>query len=235
LKRARLTVPMDYNRPLNESKANPKVHLALVLSLAPGRTEDPASYGETSLLVNPGGPGGSGAFFVATANDSLRNIVGGDHDILGFDPRGIAASTPRADCYQSPDMGPILGEEFGFINRLAWQVGAHEVGLVNSSQGALVMNEARSRALTQLCKGVSDSHGNESIFRHVNTANVAQDMLSIIDAWDAWRHASPCQAKKTTAGHDAQMDDPLPSKLAQTTAKTESPQSLKRKARILGF
>ncbi|PZQ90561.1 MAG: alpha/beta hydrolase [Leifsonia xyli] len=52
-----------------------------------------------SLLINPGGPGGSGYDFV---RDSVDYIVTPDvlakYDVIGFDPRGVNQSTPIA-CY----------------------------------------------------------------------------------------------------------------------------------------
>lgn len=53
-----------------------------------------------SLLVNPGGPGGSGMVHVA----ALAPLFGGTElnerfDIIGFDPRGVGASTPRVECF----------------------------------------------------------------------------------------------------------------------------------------
>lgn len=50
-----------------------------------------------SLLINPGGPGGSGIdlleYFVTTAGESLLD----SYDVIGFDPRGVAESSP-AQC-----------------------------------------------------------------------------------------------------------------------------------------
>lgn len=48
-----------------------------------------------SLLVNPGGPGGSGVEFVRQAGESglLPAGLRKRFDIVGFDPRGVNAST----------------------------------------------------------------------------------------------------------------------------------------------
>jgi len=53
---------MDYHRPLNESKEHPKVHIALTMS--PGKHKGSKKYSTSPLLLNPGGPGGSGVRLV---------------------------------------------------------------------------------------------------------------------------------------------------------------------------
>lgn len=64
-----------------------------------------------SLLINPGGPGGSGLNFT----QSLVMIAGADlvdsYDIVGFDPRGVGASSPvecgtgeQIDAFYLPDV-----------------------------------------------------------------------------------------------------------------------------------
>ncbi len=67
------------------------ISLALIRHPASG-----TSHG--SLLVNPGGPGASGVDFI---RDSLSYAVGPkleqDYDIVGFDPRGVGASS-SVDC-----------------------------------------------------------------------------------------------------------------------------------------
>lgn len=80
---------MDYHRPLHESPQNPKVHLALLMVPGANRTDSPLSYGVSPLLLNPGGPGGSGSMFASTAGPSLQKAVGSDWDLIGFDPRGV--------------------------------------------------------------------------------------------------------------------------------------------------
>ncbi|MES1169495.1 MAG: alpha/beta fold hydrolase, partial [Leifsonia sp.] len=56
-----------------------------------------------SLLINPGGPGGSGYDFV---DQYVDYIVTPDvlkkYDIIGFDPRGVGRSRPAITCYTDP-------------------------------------------------------------------------------------------------------------------------------------
>ncbi|MDI1445678.1 alpha/beta hydrolase [Polyangium sp. 6x1] len=60
-----------------------------------------------SLLVNPGGPGGSGVGWVRGAQIALPQPIKDRFDLVGFDPRGQAGSTPLIDCVD--DLGPVVG------------------------------------------------------------------------------------------------------------------------------
>ena len=182
---------MDYHRPLNESADNPKVHLALLMVPGENRSRDPASFSESPMLLNPGGPGGSGVSFALQGGRLIQNVIGNHHDVIGFDPRGVGATTPSANCFAAPDDPQGLnGKNIALINRLSWIMSGHDVGLINSSNVALSKIDSRARALGKLCKKVDDYEGENSIFRYSNTANVARDMLSIINAWDEWRETS---------------------------------------------
>lgn len=80
---------MDYHRPLQESPQNPKVHLALLMVPGASRTDSPLSYGVSPLILNPGGPGGSGTMLANNAGSQLQKAVGPNWDVIGFDPRGV--------------------------------------------------------------------------------------------------------------------------------------------------
>ncbi|KAI1155728.1 alpha/beta-hydrolase [Nemania diffusa] len=205
----RLTVPMDYERPLNESADHHKVHLALVMVTGAGRTQDPSTYAEAPLLLNPGGPGGSGALLVQLRAASLQLFVGSQHDIIGFDPRGVGASTPKADCFASPNSSNgVSGSNVAYMNRLTWLASGQGIGLTNSSNVALAHLNARSKAMAKLCQRVDEAEGDGSIFRHMSTPNSARDMLSIIHAWDEWRSSGqithPMQPEATHSAVEQQ-------------------------------
>ncbi len=82
--------PMDWAHPAAKS-----IDLALIRKPATG-----TALG--SLLVNPGGPGGSGYDFI---RDNLSYAVDAklqqNYDIVGFDPRGVNKSS-AVKCYQNP-------------------------------------------------------------------------------------------------------------------------------------
>jgi pimeloyl-ACP methyl ester carboxylesterase len=80
---AKVKVPLDYEKPEGDS-----IEIAALRLPAKGNKKG-------SLLVNPGGPGGSGYDFIkdsGTANISDR--VRSNYDLVGFDPRGVKRSAP---------------------------------------------------------------------------------------------------------------------------------------------
>jgi pimeloyl-ACP methyl ester carboxylesterase len=188
---ARLTVPMDYNRPLNASTVNPKVHLALLM--VPGaKSVKTGKYSTSPLLINPGGPGGSGTAMVAGFGTSAQQIIDADQDVVGFDPRGVGFTTPQANCWAFPseDGGRKVSQvdfERGEFNRIMFTMTGQSIGIVNTSEVALSQWDERARLIAGFCQSNDAIHGEDSILRHVSTPAVAQDMISIIDAWDEWR------------------------------------------------
>ncbi|KAK2023049.1 alpha/beta-hydrolase [Colletotrichum zoysiae] len=184
---ARLIVPMDYQRPLNQSSGNPKVHIAMVLLPAPGHGLETGRFSESPLLVNPGGPGGSGtSFMLPPYGPSVQLVAGGTLDVIGFDPRGIGATTPRADCFVDTEPGhesSTRAKNLGYLHRLTWLAMGHDVGLLNTTAAAEDQLVHRSKALSNLC---SLKDGEAGGFRYMATPNVAADMKTIIQAHDAW-------------------------------------------------
>ncbi|MDR2380215.1 MAG: alpha/beta hydrolase [Bifidobacteriaceae bacterium] len=83
-----VNAPLDWANPEGET-----IELALARVTA---TDNSARLG--SLLINPGGPGGSGKAFLASALASIGTEVQASFDIVGFDPRGVGDSTAVV-CY----------------------------------------------------------------------------------------------------------------------------------------
>ncbi|EFQ28025.1 uncharacterized protein GLRG_03169 [Colletotrichum graminicola M1.001] len=184
---ARLTVPMDYQRPLNKSSDNPKVHIAMVLLPALGHGLETGRFSESPLLVNPGGPGGSGtAFVLPPYGPNIQLAAGGTLDLIGFDPRGVGATTPRADCFVDTEPGhesSTRAKNLGYLHRLTWLAMGHDVGLLNTTAAAEDQLIHRNKAASKLC---SLKDGEAGGFRYMATPNVAADMKAIIEAHDAW-------------------------------------------------
>jgi pimeloyl-ACP methyl ester carboxylesterase len=84
-----LQVPLNYQQP-NGRK------ITLALSMVPA-TAPPAQQ-QGDLLVNPGGPGGSGRYLAAVVAFGLNQSVASQYNIIGFDPRGVGASVPALHC-----------------------------------------------------------------------------------------------------------------------------------------
>ncbi|KAK7020737.1 hypothetical protein VNI00_017592 [Paramarasmius palmivorus] len=92
---ARLQVPLDYSNPESQSAA-----IALIRIKSNVSTDSPDYLGP--VLYNPGGPGVSGIDLVLGIGQSLvANVLGPEFDFVGFDPRGIARSTPRVSWYET--------------------------------------------------------------------------------------------------------------------------------------
>jgi pimeloyl-ACP methyl ester carboxylesterase len=93
---ATATAPLDWSEP----EAG-EIELALVRQTARGEKVG-------SLLVNPGGPGGSGYDFIAESIDyAVGEPLEERFDIVGFDPRGVGRSSAVA-CYEPAQMDQFL-------------------------------------------------------------------------------------------------------------------------------
>ncbi len=80
------------------------------------------------MLVNPGGPGGSG-LALSLLGATVPGHAGDAYDWIGFDPRGVGASTPALSCisdyggYNRPEYDPTKAP--GVIS--AWQARAEQL------------------------------------------------------------------------------------------------------------
>ena len=76
------SVPIDYANPTDGA-----MQISVIRKLATG-----TALG--SLVLNPGGPGGSGIEYTTYAEYVVSNTLRENFDIVGFDPRGVGFSTP---------------------------------------------------------------------------------------------------------------------------------------------
>jgi pimeloyl-ACP methyl ester carboxylesterase len=84
-----LSVPLNYADPSGR-------HISLALDMIPATA--PRSQQQGIMLVNPGGPGGSGLSLAPAVAQGLSPNVAADYDIVGFDPRGVGSSVPALSC-----------------------------------------------------------------------------------------------------------------------------------------
>ncbi|KAF3769012.1 alpha/beta-hydrolase [Cryphonectria parasitica EP155] len=98
-----LDVPLDY---LNATETR-TVRIAVTKLQVSGlsrldRSSPPGSgvKSKRTLLIEPGGPGGSGTEYTwRTAQDRTLKYTNGTFDVLGWDPRGVNTSQPAISCY----------------------------------------------------------------------------------------------------------------------------------------
>ncbi|MCE7006789.1 alpha/beta hydrolase [Kibdelosporangium philippinense] len=101
-----LTLPIDYKKPNGE-----KFDLAVARRKATDPTERIGI-----MLVNPGGPGGSGVNMVLNAKGQFSADTQARFDLIGWDPRGVARSQP-VNCSldllnKTPSLYPANQAEF---------------------------------------------------------------------------------------------------------------------------
>ncbi|MEU8521763.1 alpha/beta hydrolase [Streptomyces sp. NBC_01216] len=100
-----LEVPLDHDDPAGRT-----------VTLALSRVAHTAEESQGPLLVNPGGPGGSGRAMAGFVAASLPPAVAAQYDVIGFDPRGVGRSEPALDCRPGhftavrPDSVPVGAE-----------------------------------------------------------------------------------------------------------------------------
>ena len=151
-----LSVPMDHFNSSNNGDDDDKTFFIPLIRIR-------GANATRNLLVNPGGPGGSGINFVYRAGKDLKEVVGEDLHIVSFDPRGINGSRPAALCY--PNEAARSSHAQGYSSVL-------DPGLYSPPLHAWTDNFVRA------CE---ETTGAEHI-RYVNTPQTAADMNSILDA-----------------------------------------------------
>ncbi|KAF4973244.1 hypothetical protein FSARC_399 [Fusarium sarcochroum] len=152
---ARLDVPMDWLEPSDDKR------VVLGIIKLPAKSKDnPVS----PLFVNPGGPGGSGVALVKRAGEVLQAVVGDNHDVISFDPRGVGVSTPRVECWGSSQ------------KRMLWAL--QETPVADEHPDLIYDAYARASAYSSTCEAAMEETG---IMRFLGSASIARDMLEILD------------------------------------------------------
>ncbi|KAJ3029252.1 UNVERIFIED_CONTAM: hypothetical protein HDU68_012663 [Siphonaria sp. JEL0065] len=149
-----LFVPLDRSKP---AAAFIGIALARVKAL---NTEEPKLG---SVLINPGGPGGSGKSTVLYSGKALASLIGGRHDVIGFDPRGIAESH-SVRCFESA----FAHAEFDLMESTVGVPGS-----MNAKVSDVVF------AKTQEAKALSCGRWSRDLLPFISTAAVARDMDAI--------------------------------------------------------
>ncbi|KAK8229498.1 TAP-like protein-domain-containing protein [Phyllosticta capitalensis] len=193
----RVELPLDYFNGTTDRK------ISLAVAVVPAKVPitDPRYGGP--LLVNPGGPGGSGVELVVEAGHHLQNMVDSPmdpttsdddsgakyYDVVGFDPRGVGHSSPGAHCFED---GSI---------RESWELRLDAQGILGSSDAVLGQRWSMVNALGHNCAATANDF---DVKRYVTTASVARDMLELAELFGQHReqesrrlvqHSARCQRR----------------------------------------
>ncbi len=138
-----VAVPIDWSNPAGEKA-----------SIAVTRVAHTAQPYQGVMLVNPGGPGGSGTGLAGLVT-AIPNGGGAGYDWIGFDPRGVGESTPSLHCIDDYTNGvrPSYEPTTTKIEK-AWLT--------------------RSKAYAAACRA-----RNGAILDHMTTVDAAKDMDAI--------------------------------------------------------
>ena len=140
---ARVEVPLNYEDPTGRT-----AQIALLKVPAKG---EPIR----SLLMNPGGPGGPGMSMAAAGATTLADSpLTENFDLVGFDPRGVGASTPAIDCFTDED----------------YEAGTSYTTVLTGSR---TLSEDGARDLVDKC---AERSGGEDVLAHVGTRDAARDL-----------------------------------------------------------
>ncbi|MEV8477641.1 alpha/beta hydrolase [Streptomyces sp. NPDC051173] len=140
---ATLQVPLDYSDP-----DGPTADIAVSRL----RSDHPQARRGTLLLI-PGGPGGSGRAWLAGTGKRLRTETGGAYDIVSLDPRGTGDST-QADC-------GIPEDDRRLVDFRPWP----------GSDGDISATVARARRIADAC-----ARNGGALVRSLSTANEVRDI-----------------------------------------------------------
>ncbi len=140
---ATVEVPLDWDDPEGD-----------VIELAVNRSTATGSDVLGSLLINPGGPGGSGVDALTTVVlDRAGKDVIESYDIVGFDPRGVSRSQPIT-CVDGAQMDEIVSADPDY-----------------STEAGVEAAEQVFGAVGQACL-----ENTGALLEHVDTVSAARDM-----------------------------------------------------------
>ncbi|EME86871.1 uncharacterized protein MYCFIDRAFT_86556 [Pseudocercospora fijiensis CIRAD86] len=145
-----IDVPMDQFNDTNSG--NKTFSIPLIRARGKDATQN--------LLLNPGGPGGSGVEFLFRRGKQLSEIVGEGFHLLSFDPRGINGSKPLASCYPDRESRRSLS-------------GVRDLEPIHDSPEVYAWTQ-------NFVKACADTMGEHGLY--INTPQTAADMNNILDA-----------------------------------------------------
>ncbi|KAH7399269.1 TAP-like protein-domain-containing protein [Pyrenochaeta sp. MPI-SDFR-AT-0127] len=207
---AKLRLPLDY---FNGTYPDETVSIAIAKLPARVSVDDPRYGGP--ILLNPGGPGGSGAWFAIAIAEALRTIVDPSaspstlssdpkyFDLIGFDPRGIGESEPAARCL--PDDPSAW----------SWSMRENNEGILGSSDAVLGRLWSMTHAYGAACQQAMEAEDGPDIKQYMATAFVARDMLEITEKHAEYvaKQVAQLSAQKRRSAHSWHDEGYAPGKV----------------------
>lgn len=146
---ARLKAPLDYAEPGGKT---------ITIGVLRTKAADPDRR-IGSLVLNPGGPGGSGMEAAVGIGFALESSpVTERFDVVGFDPRGVGASEPAVKCLTGPERDADRADD----------------SETDGTPKGVQAQEAEERTLAQRCAERTE-HGKEML-ANLGTRDVVRDM-----------------------------------------------------------
>ncbi|KAI1394350.1 Alpha/Beta hydrolase protein [Hypoxylon trugodes] len=155
---ANLEVPIDYEDPTLGTTS-----IAFIKLRGENATDD-----AQSILINPGGPGGSGVDMLLTYRANAGPIFGSQYNAISFDPRGVNNSGLVFDCFAGNSAAKTA------LVRL------HTPGRVNASTESIINQYYSATILGEWCDVAVRE--NSPYGYYVTTPAVVRDMITFIEA-----------------------------------------------------
>ncbi|KAI1333531.1 Alpha/Beta hydrolase protein [Xylariaceae sp. FL0016] len=166
-----LDVPLDYTNSSESRIVRLAVNKYQVSGLAPSGSPTkpytlpaPGTKSPRTIVIEPGGPGGSGTSYAwRAAEDVTKRFSDGQFDVLGWDPRGVNATLPAIACFPynaDRDRWSLLTGQYREVS--------------GTPERQLDLADAMNEAIFRACW---ERHGD--LGRFLSTAFVARDMEEI--------------------------------------------------------
>ncbi|KAI1264938.1 alpha/beta-hydrolase [Xylariaceae sp. FL1019] len=155
---ANLEVPVDYS-----NKGLGTTSIAFIKLAGKNATAE-----SQSIVIIPGGPGGSGVDLLLSERDLVGPALGEQYNFVSFDPRGVNNTGLTMDCFS------------GNTEARQTFVELHRTGITNVSSTSLEDQYYSSSIFGEWCNNAvkhEQPHG-----YYVSTPAVAQDLLTFIKA-----------------------------------------------------
>ncbi|PYI16958.1 alpha/beta-hydrolase [Aspergillus violaceofuscus CBS 115571] len=168
---SKLEVPLDYaNRDLGTTS------IAFIKLAGKNATVE-----SPSIVLIPGGPGGSGVDLLLTYQTIVGQMFGEQYNFVSFDPRGVNNSGLHLDCFSGDT------EARSAFYRL------HRTGVTNTSSTSLEEQYYSSSIYGDWCNNAVENKLPHSYY--VTTPAVAHDLLTFTEAEAQMAGQSPSAAK----------------------------------------